>query len=332
MLCLLHRGGPHPACFLLFPCIQCWGQTPSKPCPQNALCCNCRGCDIFMKPLTPCPGGPENLPICLSTAVTLPAGSRCLTGSNCHSQLLEQTKHPFHVSASFLGVWNFVQPQEHPGLHRLQPSGIPPRTGTGLRLGVGRVSTSSVDVQCVDLPPTSNQSTAVSLCLWRTPKPTYFAQYVQDTEPGRQVKLCAEECAGALGALPLVDTNGITGWRSHLRSSNPAVNPELPRPPINHVPSATATHLHGRRICRMQRGSDPELGFACDIGVSWRRQGEGRGASGAVCLGKMNVQKDCLLEGDGKSLAIGPKESPLALVHLHHVQGKHQRSQGSLEP
>lgn len=42
--------------------------------------------------------------------------------------------------------------------------------------------------------------------------------------------------------------------------------------------------------------------------------------------------KDCLLEGDGKSLDIGPKGSPLALVHLHHIQGKHQRSQGSLEP
>lgn len=55
-------------------------------------------------------------------------------------------------------------------------------------------------------------------------------------------------------------------------------------------------------------------------------------ASGAVCLGNRNVQKDCLLEGDGKSLDIDPKGSPFALVHLGHIQGKHQRSQGILEP
>lgn len=104
-------------------------------------------------------------------AVTLPAGSRCLTGSSCHLQFLEQTKHFLHVSPSFLGVWNFMQPQEHSGLHRPQPSGIPPRTGSRLRLGVGRVLTLSVDVQCVDSGHVGQtphlKNTAVSLCLCR---------------------------------------------------------------------------------------------------------------------------------------------------------------------
>lgn len=40
VLCLLHHGGPHPVCSLLFPCIQCWSHTPSNLAPQNSLCCN----------------------------------------------------------------------------------------------------------------------------------------------------------------------------------------------------------------------------------------------------------------------------------------------------
>lgn len=63
--------GPHPACFLLFPCIQCWGQAPSKICPPKRPVLQVQdpsGCDMFTKPLTPCPGGPKNLPTRLSTA------------------------------------------------------------------------------------------------------------------------------------------------------------------------------------------------------------------------------------------------------------------------
>lgn len=107
----------------------------------------------------------------------------------------EQTKHLLHVSPSFLGVWNSMQPQEHSGLHRPQPSGIPPRTGSRLRLGVGRVLTlmwmCSVWIQdMLDRHLVSRTLQSVCVCAER--KSTHFAQDVQDTEPGRQIKLCPE--------------------------------------------------------------------------------------------------------------------------------------------
>lgn len=69
----------------------------------------------------------------------------------------------------------------------------------------------------------------------------------------------------------------------------------------------------GWPICRLQRGLDPELGFARDIGPSWWRRGEGWGARPArdACLGvslrlaTSDAPKDRLLERDGKSLDVG---------------------------
>ena len=159
-------------------------------------------------------------------AAPTPLPAACLTSSSRHLQAPEQTKHPFHASASFLGLSSFLEPRGHPGSHRPQPRGHPlpgvPRQGPGSDfiiaslLGAGRVSTLSVDVPRVasghvgGTPSASSQSTTASLCLRRAPKSMHFAQdmHVQGTESGGQVKPCPEERAGALGTLPSVDTQG----------------------------------------------------------------------------------------------------------------------------
>lgn len=116
----------------------------------------------------------------------------------------------------FWGLWSFLEPRGNPGSHHPQPSGLGLDFITTLLLRVGRVLTLSVAVQHVASghvgqttpPPQARALQPVYVC--GEPQNQYILPktHVQDSESGGQVKLRPEECAGALGTLPSVDTHG----------------------------------------------------------------------------------------------------------------------------